>query len=52
VAQFDQLYRRQLVTLYRKLGLEPPQPLAQPISTGAGASAAEHGGVMRRARAG
>jgi len=33
------------------LGLEPPPQLAQPISAGAAASVAEHGGVMRRARA-
>jgi alpha-amylase/alpha-mannosidase (GH57 family) len=51
VSQFDQLYRRQLVTLYRRLGLEPPPQLSLPISAGAAASAAEHGGVMRRARA-
>ncbi len=50
VSQFDRLYRRQLVTLYRRLGLEPPAALAQPISTGAGSP--EHGGVMRRASAG
>jgi alpha-amylase/alpha-mannosidase (GH57 family) len=52
VTQFDRLYRRQLVTLYRWLELEPPPHLALPISAGAVASAAEHGGVMRRARAG
>ncbi|HEY4975536.1 MAG TPA: hypothetical protein VII41_18130, partial [Steroidobacteraceae bacterium] len=51
VSQFDQLYRRQLVTLYRRLGLEPPPQLSLPISAGAAASAAEHGGVMRRAHA-
>jgi alpha-amylase/alpha-mannosidase (GH57 family) len=51
VSQFDQLYRRQLVVLYRRLGLPPPAPLGQPISAGAGASSAEHGGVMRRASA-
>ena len=50
VSQFDRLYRRQLVTLYRRLGLEPPAVLAQPISTGTGSP--EHGGVMRRASAG
>ena len=50
VSQFDRLYRRQLVTLYRRLGLEPPVALAQAISTGAGSP--EHGGVMRRAGAG
>ena len=50
VSQFDRLYRRQLVTLYRRLGLEAPTVLAQPISTGSGSP--EHGGVMRRASAG
>jgi alpha-amylase/alpha-mannosidase (GH57 family) len=47
VSQFDRLYRRQLVNLYRLLGLESPESLSQPISVGGGA--AEHGGVMRRA---
>jgi alpha-amylase/alpha-mannosidase (GH57 family) len=50
VSQFDRLYRRQLVTLYRRLNLVPPAELALPISQGAGAP--EHGGVMRRASAG
>jgi len=50
VAQFDELYRRQLVNLYRMLQLAPPENLAQPISTGRGEP--EHGGVMRRASAG
>jgi len=50
VSQFDRLYRRQLVTLYRRLNLAPPADLALPISTGSGAP--EHGGVMRRASAG
>jgi alpha-amylase/alpha-mannosidase (GH57 family) len=50
VSQFERLYRRQLATLYRRLGLEAPASLAQPISTGAGSP--EHGGVMRRASAG
>ncbi|MDB6090823.1 MAG: glycoside hydrolase [Gammaproteobacteria bacterium] len=49
VSQFDRLYRRQLVNLYRLLGLESPESLSQPISVGGGA--AEHGGVMRRAYA-
>jgi alpha-amylase/alpha-mannosidase (GH57 family) len=49
VSQFDRLYRRQLMNLYRLLGLEAPPSLAQPISTGGGN--AEHGGVMRRAYA-
>jgi alpha-amylase/alpha-mannosidase (GH57 family) len=50
VSQFDRLYRRQLVVLYRLLGLESPDSLSQPISVGGGT--AEHGGVMRRAYAG
>ncbi len=49
VTQFDRLYRRQLVNLYRLLGLAPPEGLSQPISFGRGAP--EHGGVMRRANA-
>jgi alpha-amylase/alpha-mannosidase (GH57 family) len=49
VTQFDRLYRRQLVTLYRRLNLAPPGELALPISAGGGM--AEHGGVMRRASA-
>ncbi len=49
VEQFDRLYRRQLVTLYRLLGLAPPESLSQPISVGRGEP--EHGGVMRRATA-
>ncbi len=49
VAQFDQLYRRQLSTLYRLLGLEPPAALGKPISRGGGTM--EQGGVMRRAGA-
>ncbi len=48
VSQFDRLYRRQLVTLYRRLSLPPPGELAQPLSAGHGAP--EHGGVMRRAQ--
>jgi hypothetical protein len=49
VAQFDRLYRRQLVNLYRLLGLPPPANLDHPISIGRGAP--EAGGVMRRASA-
>jgi alpha-amylase/alpha-mannosidase (GH57 family) len=49
VTQFDRLYRRQLVNLYRLLGLEAPANLAQPISSGGGHAA--HGGAMRRAYA-
>jgi alpha-amylase/alpha-mannosidase (GH57 family) len=50
VSQFDRLYRRQLLALYRRLNLAPPGELAQPISEGYGAP--EHGGAMRRATAG
>ena len=50
VSQFDRLYRRQLLALYRRLNLAPPGELAQPISEGHGAP--EHGGAMRRATAG
>jgi alpha-amylase/alpha-mannosidase (GH57 family) len=49
VSQFDRLYRRQLMSLYRLLDLEAPPSLSQPISSGGGH--AEHGGVMRRAYA-
>jgi alpha-amylase/alpha-mannosidase (GH57 family) len=48
VSQFDRLYRRQLVTLYRRLNLAAPEELAQPIAAGQGSP--EHGGVMRRAQ--
>jgi alpha-amylase/alpha-mannosidase (GH57 family) len=47
VSQFDRLYRRQLVVLYRLLNLPPPENLSQEISVGHGQP--EHGGVMRRA---
>jgi alpha-amylase/alpha-mannosidase (GH57 family) len=50
VLQFDRLYRRQLVNLYRILKLAPPENLSRPLSTGHGAP--EHGGAMRRATAG
>src|SRR5262249_49230673 len=50
VSQFDRLYRRQLMTLYRRLELAPPAELAMPISIGYGSP--EHGGVMRRASVG
>jgi alpha-amylase/alpha-mannosidase (GH57 family) len=50
VAQFDRLYRRQLVNLYRLLRLSPPESLSHSISAGRG-GAPEHGGVMRRANA-
>jgi len=49
VLQFDRLYRRQLVNLYRLLGLAAPPALDQPISVGRGTP--ESGGVMRRASA-
>jgi alpha-amylase/alpha-mannosidase (GH57 family) len=49
VGQFDRLYRAQLMTLYRRLNLDAPAALAQPISSGSGSP--EHGGVMRRASA-
>ena len=49
VGQFDRLYRRQLVTLYRRLNLAPPGELSVPIAAGHGTP--EHGGVMRRASA-
>ena len=47
VSQFDQLYRRQLLNLYRLLGRAAPDALARPISIGVGDM--ENGGVMRRA---
>jgi alpha-amylase/alpha-mannosidase (GH57 family) len=47
VSQFDRLYRRQLVNLYRLLGVSVPEILGHPISVGRGAP--EAGGVMRRA---
>jgi len=46
VASFDELYRRHLANLYRMLGEEPPESLAQPIAHGGGAP--EHGGAMKR----
>ncbi|MGN6452370.1 MAG: glycoside hydrolase, partial [Steroidobacteraceae bacterium] len=49
VSQFDRLYRRQLLALYRRLELTPPGALALPIASGSGQP--EHGGVMRRANA-
>jgi alpha-amylase/alpha-mannosidase (GH57 family) len=49
VSQFDRLYRRQLVNLYRLLRLAPPAELSRPISIGRGSP--EGGGVMRRAQA-
>lgn len=49
VRSFDQLYRRQLQTLYRLLKLSPPAVLDKPI--GAGRGSPEGGGAMRRAAA-
>src|SRR4029078_7021499 len=49
VSQFDRLYRRQLVNLYRLLGEPVPANRDQPISVGRGSP--ESGGVMRRATA-
>jgi alpha-amylase/alpha-mannosidase (GH57 family) len=49
VRQFDELFRRQLVALYRLLRIDPPASLAHPISVGRGSP--EQGGVMRRAHA-
>jgi len=48
VRDFDRLYRHQLSSLYRLLGLEPPAALADVLSVGRGAP--EGGGVMRRAQ--
>ncbi len=45
VADFDRLYRLQLVNLYRLLGEEPPEYLAHAFSHGGGTP--ELGGVMR-----
>ncbi len=50
VTQFDRLFRRQLLALYRRLNLVPPGELATPIAAG-GQGDPEHGGVMRRASA-
>jgi alpha-amylase/alpha-mannosidase (GH57 family) len=47
VASFDQLYRRNLATLYRLIKLPPPPQLNQPISKGS-TNAAD--GTMRRAQ--
>ena len=47
VRDFDELFRHQLTSLYRALGLPPPEQLRQPISVGHGHP--ELGGVMRRA---
>jgi alpha-amylase/alpha-mannosidase (GH57 family) len=47
VSQFDQLFRRQLLNLYKLLGRAAPDALSRPISIGSGSM--ENGGVMRRA---
>ena len=49
VAQFDALFRRQLLNLYRILHCAPPAALDEPLAVGHGAP--EHGGSMRRASA-
>ena len=49
VRDFDLLFRHQLTSLYRLLGLDPPASLQQPLSAGGGSP--EGGGVMRRAQA-
>jgi alpha-amylase/alpha-mannosidase (GH57 family) len=49
VRDFDLLFRHQLTSLYRLLGLEPPAVLDQPLSVGRGTP--EGGGVMRRTHA-
>jgi alpha-amylase/alpha-mannosidase (GH57 family) len=47
VAQFDELYRAKLASLYRGLGLSPPESLARPFATGVGHQVAA-GGTMQR----
>jgi len=49
VRDFDLLFRHQLTSLYRLLGIEPPSALQQSLSAGGGTP--EGGGVMRRAQA-
>ncbi|MFO8155682.1 MAG: glycoside hydrolase [Pseudomonadota bacterium] len=49
VKDFDHLYRLQLIALYERLGLEPPEVLGQPFAHGSGEPAV--GGVMRQGRA-
>jgi alpha-amylase/alpha-mannosidase (GH57 family) len=46
VANFESLFRRNLVALYDTLGLTPPPQLAQSLGRGGGAP--ESGGTMRR----
>ena len=45
VAQFDELYRSKLASLYRALGLSPPESLAQPFATGVGHEVAAGGTI-------
>lgn len=47
VADFDGLYRRHLVNLYRRIGVPPPAHLGHAFAHGGGTP--EHGGTMRRA---
>ena len=49
VSQFDRLYRRQLMNLYRMMNVAAPANLSHPVSVGRGSP--EHGGAMRRAYA-
>jgi alpha-amylase/alpha-mannosidase (GH57 family) len=48
VRDFDELYRHQLSSLYKLIGVPAPVALSQRISVGHGAP--EGGGVMRRAQ--
>lgn len=47
-ASFDHLFRLNLSNLYRRLKVEPPVALAEPVSRGGGAEP-EGNGTMRRA---
>lgn len=47
VAQFDELYRAHLSSLYRALGGEPPEKLSRSFATGVGHEVAA-GGTMQR----
>ena len=49
VKDFDHLYRLQLIALYERLGIEPPEVLSHPFAHGSGDPAV--GGVMRQGRA-
>ncbi|MEM7252455.1 MAG: glycoside hydrolase family 57 protein [Pseudomonadota bacterium] len=48
IASFDALYRRQLHGLYRLAGINPPDVLASPFTSGRSTNEVEAGGVMRR----